>query len=287
MGLRDLKKKIDDGLGGLEADVRKGVGDFKGSVEGSVDSVKGAGRLATKDGRAQASLERQQQQFLAREGREAAAAKAVQAADRGDIRAEEAAINEIWAFEGGQQLLTELSNSGQLRRGGFIGSVGPETDRIWLWRDRILSGEGLYLVDANTKASVDQAGNLSMAYRHTVARSLLWSSSWQKRETADSRQLFFMIEHPEWAKVVEVPPNFSHQVRQMAAALNSAASAKAISDSMSAPTPAVEPPPVEAPPVEAPPVDPLDRIKKLVELRDAGALTDEEFAEQKAKILNA
>jgi hypothetical protein len=36
----------------------------------------------------------------------------------------------------------------------------------------------------------------------------------------------------------------------------------------------------------APPaVDPLDRLRKLNELRQAGALTDEEFEQQKAKVL--
>ncbi len=35
----------------------------------------------------------------------------------------------------------------------------------------------------------------------------------------------------------------------------------------------------------APKVDPLDRLKKLAELRDAGILTEDEFAAQKAKIL--
>jgi hypothetical protein len=33
--------------------------------------------------------------------------------------------------------------------------------------------------------------------------------------------------------------------------------------------------------------DPLDRIKKLAELHDSGILTDEEFASEKAKLLNA
>jgi hypothetical protein len=31
--------------------------------------------------------------------------------------------------------------------------------------------------------------------------------------------------------------------------------------------------------------DPLDRIAKLAQLRDSGALTDEEFEAQKAKLL--
>jgi Short C-terminal domain len=33
--------------------------------------------------------------------------------------------------------------------------------------------------------------------------------------------------------------------------------------------------------------DPLDRIKKLAELHDSGVLTDEEFATEKAKLLNS
>jgi hypothetical protein len=40
-----------------------------------------------------------------------------------------------------------------------------------------------------------------------------------------------------------------------------------------------------AAPPAAPAPDPLDRLKKLDELRTAGLLTDAEFAEQKAKIL--
>jgi hypothetical protein len=37
----------------------------------------------------------------------------------------------------------------------------------------------------------------------------------------------------------------------------------------------------------AEPTDPLDRIKKLAELHDSGILTDEEFATEKAKLLNS
>jgi hypothetical protein len=41
----------------------------------------------------------------------------------------------------------------------------------------------------------------------------------------------------------------------------------------------------DAPVVTKP--DPLDQIKKLAELRDSGILTDEEFATQKARLLNS
>jgi hypothetical protein len=55
-------------------------------------------------------------------------------------------------------------------------------------------------------------------------------------------------------------------------------------------TPAADPPTAEAEPVRVQPMrtespDPLDRIAKLAQLRDSGALTNEEFEAQKAKLL--
>jgi len=48
------------------------------------------------------------------------------------------------------------------------------------------------------------------------------------------------------------------------------------------------PPPqqYEAPPPAAAAPDPIDQLKELAALRQQGILTDEEFAAQKAKILN-
>jgi hypothetical protein len=44
-----------------------------------------------------------------------------------------------------------------------------------------------------------------------------------------------------------------------------------------------EAPPQAPPPAAAP--DPIAQLKELAALRDSGALTEEEFAEQKAKLL--
>ena len=46
-----------------------------------------------------------------------------------------------------------------------------------------------------------------------------------------------------------------------------------------------EPAQAAPPPAAAPEVDPLEQLKKLGELRDAGVLTDAEFEVQKEKIL--
>ena len=39
------------------------------------------------------------------------------------------------------------------------------------------------------------------------------------------------------------------------------------------------------PPAPAPPADPIQQLKDLAALRDQGVLTDEEFAQQKARVL--
>jgi hypothetical protein len=41
------------------------------------------------------------------------------------------------------------------------------------------------------------------------------------------------------------------------------------------------------PPPAAPQVDPIERLKELGQLHEQGVLTDEEFAVQKSKVLNA
>lgn len=47
------------------------------------------------------------------------------------------------------------------------------------------------------------------------------------------------------------------------------------------------PPPAPAPAPAAPQVDVVEQLKELAELKNQGILTDEEFAVQKAKLLNS
>jgi hypothetical protein len=49
---------------------------------------------------------------------------------------------------------------------------------------------------------------------------------------------------------------------------------------------AYAPAPAQAPPPAAPVADPIEQLKELAALHDQGVLTDEEFAAQKAKLLN-
>jgi hypothetical protein len=48
-----------------------------------------------------------------------------------------------------------------------------------------------------------------------------------------------------------------------------------------------EPAPPPAPAPAAPAADPIEQLKELAELKNQGILTEEEFAAQKAKILNS
>jgi hypothetical protein len=116
MGLRDLKKGVKDGWDGSVADLRKGVDSVK-------DQSKELARRSTKEGRAEAALERRRSNEAHAQGCEAAIERAIEAAERGDIRAEEAAITEAFKFNGGPELVTELTTQGRLRRGGYIGAV--------------------------------------------------------------------------------------------------------------------------------------------------------------------
>jgi hypothetical protein len=52
------------------------------------------------------------------------------------------------------------------------------------------------------------------------------------------------------------------------------------------PAPAAPEPAAPTPATAAPAVDPMEQLTKLAKLRDQGVLTDEEFAAQKAKLLD-
>ncbi len=47
----------------------------------------------------------------------------------------------------------------------------------------------------------------------------------------------------------------------------------------------VDAPPADAPPADAVPADPIARLKELAALHESGALSDDEFAAAKARVL--
>ena len=108
---------------------------------------------------------------------------------------------------------------------------------------------------------------------------------WKKK--MDSRQLFLTIEGPGVAWVDELAPKEQAPARKLAATINAAkAQRDAIDEANKAAQPVVAQVVAPAPAAPAAPsVSATDELLKLVQLRDAGALTEEEFAEQKALVM--
>ena len=97
----------------------------------------------------------------------------------------------------------------------------------------------------------------------------IWTNQWP--DPGDQLPVTFDREHPErikihWDQVPTGAETAEADAQALAAQLNAGAPAAA------APLPAVA-------------ADPLDRLAKLADLHTAGALTDAEFAAEKAKIL--
>lgn len=185
---------------------------------------------------------------------EAAFAEAERAAEAGRLLEEEAAIRRaflaadalhrslnradmdrlmsVWptTYESGLRVRIE---TGQLRRGQtFLGSAGP----IEIWTDRVLvHAESLRVwpLDHECRASVETAGQLTSSSRPTLTRmaagailpgsALIPGLVFQKKEVQDTRELYFIIEHPTYFETAPVQPDFEGTLRQVAASVNYAA----------------------------------------------------------------
>ena len=45
----------------------------------------------------------------------------------------------------------------------------------------------------------------------------------QKKEITDSRELFFVLEHPDWLETVQIAPEYEGEMKKVAAGVNQAA----------------------------------------------------------------
>jgi hypothetical protein len=217
-------------------------------------------------------------------------ARAADAADAGDIQEEEKVLAAAWkwasesdgVFGGLQaQLSAKVERAMQtrrIRRSELLGFAGD----TYIWKDRIVASDGVRLMDEHVQASMETAGQIRTSKRPTLTRmaigsvlpgtALIPGLAMQKTTSHDDRELYFVLEHPEWAKAIRIDPKYTDGIRQLVLTVNQAANEIGFRNR----------PAAEASPA-AP--DPLDRLKKLGELRDAGVLSETEFDEQKANLL--
>lgn len=127
-----------------------------------------------------------------------------------------------------------------------------------LYPDRIETPKGNHPLTPAVHAEVDSAGGF------------------QRRR--DRRELYLTIEGEGWSITQQCEPRRGEKVRGFAHAVNSAA--KALSNAKSGEALAVSPDRQSSPMSDA-----AEAIRKLADLRDAGALTQAEFEAKKRELL--
>lgn len=219
--------------------------------------------------------------------------RAVTEAEAGNIEAEEtllaaanqrALLHDSSAHGGSRyfdERISQLVAAGAIRRAELLGFAGE----VYMWRDRVVmldQGRDVRRMDGDVRASVETAGELVSSKRPTLTRmmvgavlpgtALIPGLALQKQSVQDTRALFFVLEHPEWGRMVQVAPGYEGAMRQVAQAVNQAAREAGHRKSVEAATAVGRGSALEA-------------LKKLGELRDADVLTQVEFEEKKLKLL--
>ncbi|MDQ3151991.1 MAG: SHOCT domain-containing protein [Actinomycetota bacterium] len=165
-----------------------------------------------------------------------------------------------------KQELKEFVTSNHALR-SFQNHVHVYPDRII--KVPLLLGEAEGRSIVGVSARVEEVGGISS--RSTLTRSVVpGMHGWQKK--SDDRKGYVVIDGPDFQWQIEYAPQFDlGGARKFVAAVNTAARAAA---------------PAARPEVSTlAPVDPLEQLRKLAELCDAGIVTDEEFNTKKAQLL--
>jgi hypothetical protein len=100
----------------------------------------------------------------------------------------------------------------------------PQSNRlIQLFEDSIIANGHRHPLNPNVTAAIDTAGNLSHTRRHTVTRFALLGafSVFAPKDTKhDDRELFILLEAPDWAEVVKVNADSQMAARRLVQAIN-------------------------------------------------------------------
>lgn len=221
---------------------------------------------------------------------------AVAAAAAGDIEAEEHALFDalIAAGELGSNEVENtfaqielITGQGLIRKTEHLGTAA----NIEVFADRVVQfhpGKVVVCrVDAEVHATVETSGNISVTRGRNLAKKAagavlipggVFMYGNAKEKTHDVRELYLLIEHPEWVIGAPLDPDAATTARTIATALNDAArrAPRAAAERALDSTASVGP---------GSGLDPVALLKQLGELHAAGTLTDEEFGQRKATLL--
>lgn len=151
------------------------------------------------------------------------------------------------AFTRPLEQLIQAMVPAELRRAQFFGHVG----QLFFYADRVLAYEGghrptVWPMTSDVRTSVETAGQLRTSKRPTATRmaigailpgsALVPGFAFQKKETHDDRELYFLAEGSTWAKLVKVDPSLQEVVLTVSAEVNACARRVAQSASQAAPT---------------------------------------------------
>lgn len=92
--------------------------------------------------------------------------------------------------------------------------------KVTLFDDRITTPEGTSTLSADVRADCDTAGNLERSSRVTATRLLtvgIFAFAFKKKKTHDSRELYLVVETPDFMSVQPVDPDKGPQARKFAA----------------------------------------------------------------------
>jgi Short C-terminal domain len=154
---------------------------------------------------------------------------------------------------------------------------------IHVYEDRLIDHESRHLpFNGNVEAVCDSAGNIAVTRgRNLAAKGLgtlafgpigLFFMGNAKHREVDARELYLLVEGPNWAYTVPFQPDAGAGLRQFAGQINVIAKQhwQRVKTRDGAP---------------AGGSDPVSKLRELARLRDDGVLTEEEFASAKAKLL--
>lgn len=137
-----------------------------------------------------------------------------------------------------ERKLKKVQEQGQEQLGSYS---GKDRKRVVLWADRVqvpldsgsanVTYEEHHFKNGPVEATVDTAGNLAVSKRATLARWAVYGSTYaslfKKTEKHDTRELYLMVEGPDFASLVNCPPDDGPKVRAFAMQITTASKSAA------------------------------------------------------------